>query len=59
MNKFKCFSCGHIVHSEADEVYPINWSDGHVCDFVKQPDIDKSVHSFYNKVKQEKKHGKT
>ena len=34
MNKFKCY-CGHNVYSESDDVYPIRWSDGHVCSFIK------------------------
>jgi len=32
---FMCPTCEHKVYSERDDVQPIRWSDGHVCNFVK------------------------
>ena len=35
MNKFICNECEHIVHSEAEEVPTMHWSDDHSCTFTK------------------------
>ena len=32
---FMCPTCEHKVYSERDDVQPIRWSDGHVCNFIK------------------------
>ena len=41
---FMCSICEHKVYSERDDVQPIRWSDGHVCNFIKTYESEETTH---------------